>query len=202
MAAAGSSSGTASASSASPTSAGRPRAHHAARGGRGGEICRGQRSLADERRVRALGFRYRRAASRLAGTQRGHVNEARSGREAARHLPRLPEAFEKEAWGDPTFRVKDPMPAAETADPLGQQYRGDLRPRHPRLKGVSLSVPRGGIVAILGANGAGKTTTLKAISNLLRAERGEVTKGSIEFEGERIEKPCRPTNWCGAAASR
>ena len=56
------------------------------------------------------------------------------------------------------------------------------------LKGVSLDVPRGGIVAILGANGAGKTTTLKAISNLLRAERGEVTKGSIEFEGERVDR--------------
>jgi branched-chain amino acid transport system ATP-binding protein len=56
------------------------------------------------------------------------------------------------------------------------------------LKGVSLNVPRRGIVAILGANGAGKTTTLKAISNLLHAERGEVTKGSIEFEGERIER--------------
>ena len=56
------------------------------------------------------------------------------------------------------------------------------------LKGVSLTVPRGGIVAILGANGAGKTTTLKAISNLLRAERGDVTKGSIIFEGERIDR--------------
>jgi branched-chain amino acid transport system ATP-binding protein len=56
------------------------------------------------------------------------------------------------------------------------------------LKGVSLTVPRGGIVAILGANGAGKTTTLKAISNLLRAERGEVTKGSIEFEGARVDR--------------
>jgi branched-chain amino acid transport system ATP-binding protein len=56
------------------------------------------------------------------------------------------------------------------------------------LKGVSLMVPRGGIVAILGANGAGKTTTLKAISNLLHAERGEVTKGSIEFEGERVDR--------------
>ncbi len=55
------------------------------------------------------------------------------------------------------------------------------------LKGVSLSVPQGGIVALLGANGAGKTTTLKAISNLLRAERGEVTKGSIEFRGERVD---------------
>jgi len=56
------------------------------------------------------------------------------------------------------------------------------------LKGVSLDVPQGGIVAILGANGAGKTTTLKAISNLLRAERGEVTKGSIEFDGDRVDR--------------
>ena len=55
------------------------------------------------------------------------------------------------------------------------------------LKGVSLAVPRGGIVAILGANGAGKTTTLKAISNLLRAERGDVTKGAITFEGEVVQ---------------
>src|SRR5215831_14828070 len=56
------------------------------------------------------------------------------------------------------------------------------------LKGVSLEVPQGKIVALLGANGAGKTTTLKAISNLLRAERGEVTKGSIEFNGRRIDR--------------
>ncbi len=55
------------------------------------------------------------------------------------------------------------------------------------LKGVSLTVPRGGIVALLGANGAGKTTTLKAISNLLHAERGVVTKGNIVFEGDRVE---------------
>jgi branched-chain amino acid transport system ATP-binding protein len=56
------------------------------------------------------------------------------------------------------------------------------------LKGVSLAVSERGIVALLGANGAGKTTSLKAISNLLRAERGEVTKGSISFAGERIER--------------
>lgn len=56
------------------------------------------------------------------------------------------------------------------------------------LKGVSLTVQRGGIVALLGANGAGKTTTLKAISNLLRAERGEVTKGSVIFNGERVDR--------------
>lgn len=56
------------------------------------------------------------------------------------------------------------------------------------LKGVSLAVPEGGIVALLGANGAGKTTTLKAISSLLRAERGEVTKGSIAYRGERIDR--------------
>lgn len=55
------------------------------------------------------------------------------------------------------------------------------------LKGVSLSVPRGGITALLGANGAGKTTTLKAISNLLQAERGEVTKGNIVFEGNEVQ---------------
>lgn len=55
------------------------------------------------------------------------------------------------------------------------------------LKGVSLDVPKGGIVALLGANGAGKSTTLKAISNLLRAERGDVTKGVILFEGNEVQ---------------
>lgn len=54
------------------------------------------------------------------------------------------------------------------------------------LKGVSLTLPKGGIVSILGANGAGKTTTLKAVSNLLRAERGEVTKGNIMFQGQEV----------------
>ncbi|HVD75083.1 MAG TPA: ATP-binding cassette domain-containing protein, partial [Xanthobacteraceae bacterium] len=54
------------------------------------------------------------------------------------------------------------------------------------LKGVSLAVPTGEIVALLGANGAGKSTTLKAISNLLSAERGVVTKGSIVFDGEEV----------------
>jgi branched-chain amino acid transport system ATP-binding protein len=55
------------------------------------------------------------------------------------------------------------------------------------LKGVSLQVPEGSVVALLGGNGAGKTTTLRAVSNLLAGERGEVTKGSIELRGERIE---------------
>ena len=55
------------------------------------------------------------------------------------------------------------------------------------LKGVSLQVPEGSIVALLGGNGAGKTTTLRAVSNLLQGERGAVTKGSIELRGERIE---------------
>ena len=55
------------------------------------------------------------------------------------------------------------------------------------LKGLSLEVPKGQIVALLGSNGAGKSTTLKAISGLLRAEEGEVTDGAIEFEGRRIE---------------
>ena len=55
------------------------------------------------------------------------------------------------------------------------------------LRGVSLAVPKGKIVALLGANGAGKTTTLRAISNLLKSERGEVTKGSITYKGEEIQ---------------
>jgi branched-chain amino acid transport system ATP-binding protein len=54
------------------------------------------------------------------------------------------------------------------------------------LKGVSLSVPKGGITALLGGNGAGKTTTLKAVSNLLHSERGEVTKGSISYRGDPV----------------
>ncbi|MEP2715242.1 ABC transporter ATP-binding protein [Pseudophaeobacter sp.] len=54
------------------------------------------------------------------------------------------------------------------------------------LKGVSLNVPKGGITALLGGNGAGKTTTLKAISNLLRSERGEVTKGSVKYRGKDV----------------
>ena len=56
------------------------------------------------------------------------------------------------------------------------------------LKGVSLQVPEGRIVALMGGNGAGKTTTLRAVSNLLAGERGAVTKGSIELRGERIER--------------
>lgn len=56
------------------------------------------------------------------------------------------------------------------------------------LKGVSLRVPEGKVVALLGANGAGKTTTLRAVSNLLRAERGDVTKGSIALRGERVDQ--------------
>jgi branched-chain amino acid transport system ATP-binding protein len=56
------------------------------------------------------------------------------------------------------------------------------------LKGISLRVPEGGVVALLGANGAGKSTTLKAISGLLRTERGEVTKGTVEFLGQPLQR--------------
>jgi branched-chain amino acid transport system ATP-binding protein len=56
------------------------------------------------------------------------------------------------------------------------------------LKGVSLQVPQGKIVALLGANGAGKSTTLKTISTLLRGERGDVTKGDVQFKGERVDQ--------------
>src|SRR5207253_3978837 len=55
------------------------------------------------------------------------------------------------------------------------------------LRGVSLTVPPGAIVALLGANGAGKTTCLRAISGLLDVHRGKITKGAITFEGERID---------------
>jgi branched-chain amino acid transport system ATP-binding protein len=55
------------------------------------------------------------------------------------------------------------------------------------LKGVSLQVPQGKIVALLGANGAGKSTTLKTVSTLLRGERGDVTKGEVQFKGERVD---------------
>ena len=88
--------------------------------------------------------------------------------------------------------------------PSGQQEAEAVEPNRPLLtvnnieviydhvilvlKGVSLEVPEGGIVALLGANGAGKSTTLKAISNLLGAERGEVTKGSIECLGVRVDQ--------------
>jgi len=79
--------------------------------------------------------------------------------------------------------------ATETARPLLNVNNIEVIYDHVILvlKGVSLDVPEGGIVALLGANGAGKTTTLKAISNLLGAERGEVTKGSIEVAGERVD---------------
>ena len=80
-------------------------------------------------------------------------------------------------------------PAASTAETLLDVNNIEVIYDHVILvlKGVSLSVPKGGIVALLGGNGAGKTTTLKSISNLLRAERGEVTKGSIQLGGTRID---------------
>lgn len=81
------------------------------------------------------------------------------------------------------------MPEAIPAEPILSVNNIEVIYDHVILvlKGVSLSVPRGGIVALLGANGAGKTTTLKAVSNLLKAERGDVTKGSIVFDGERVD---------------
>lgn len=80
-------------------------------------------------------------------------------------------------------------PAAEPADAILAVNNIEVIYDHVILvlKGVSLTVPRGGITALLGANGAGKTTTLKAISNLLHAERGEVTKGTILFNGQEVQ---------------
>ena len=90
----------------------------------------------------------------------------------------------------PTVLQSQPNLAPETAAPILVVNNIEVVYDHVILvlKGVSLTVPRGGIVALLGANGAGKTTTLKAISNLLRAERGEVTKGSVAFDGERVDR--------------
>ena len=71
------------------------------------------------------------------------------------------------------------------------------------LRGISLAVPDNQIVSLLGANGAGKSTTLKAISGLLRTQQGEVTRGSIEWNGERIDKKIAGRNrsdGCGAVA--
>jgi branched-chain amino acid transport system ATP-binding protein len=82
-----------------------------------------------------------------------------------------------------------PIPVADPAEPILSVNNIEVIYDHVILvlKGVSLTVPKGGITALLGANGAGKTTTLKAISNLLHAERGAVTKGNILFEGREIQ---------------
>ncbi|MFZ5964534.1 ABC transporter ATP-binding protein [Thalassococcus sp. BH17M4-6] len=81
------------------------------------------------------------------------------------------------------------LDAAPTKEPLLEVNNIEVIYNHVILvlKGVSLNVPRGGITALLGGNGAGKTTTLKAISNLLHSERGEVTKGSILYKGETVQ---------------
>jgi branched-chain amino acid transport system ATP-binding protein len=86
--------------------------------------------------------------------------------------------------------AKSPPPTIATAAPILSVNNIEVIYDHVILvlKGVSLAVPRGCIVALLGANGAGKSTTLKAISNLLGAERGDVTKGSIVFDGEEVHK--------------
>jgi branched-chain amino acid transport system ATP-binding protein len=80
--------------------------------------------------------------------------------------------------------------AADTAAPILAVSNVEVIYNHVILvlKGVSLQVPEGGIVALLGANGAGKSTTLKTISCLLRAERGDVTKGTVVYRGERVDQ--------------
>jgi branched-chain amino acid transport system ATP-binding protein len=88
----------------------------------------------------------------------------------------------------PPSAIGDPAVAPATPPPILSVNNIEVVYNHVILvlKGVSLAVPRGQIVALLGANGAGKSTTLKAISNLLSAERGEVTKGSIVFDGTAV----------------
>ena len=93
--------------------------------------------------------------------------------------------------GDTIFHLPrvDMLDAGETKTTLLEVNNIEVIYNHVILvlKGVSLSVQEGGITALLGGNGAGKTTTLKAISNLLKSERGEVTKGSISYRGERVQ---------------
>jgi len=90
---------------------------------------------------------------------------------------------------DVLTRPSSPSPSKDAGKPILSVKNIEVIYDHVILvlKGVSLEVQTGGIVALLGANGAGKSTTLKSISNLLRSERGEVTKGSIEFKGERVD---------------
>ncbi|SDR31902.1 ABC transporter ATP-binding protein [Pseudovibrio sp. Tun.PSC04-5.I4] len=93
------------------------------------------------------------------------------------------------AIAEPTSNSKAPAANLQVAENILSINNIEVIYNHVVLvlKGVSLNVPRGGIVALLGANGAGKTTTLKAISNLLQAERGEVTKGNIIFQGKEVQ---------------
>ena len=100
------------------------------------------------------------------------------------------EPLEKSPFMTSSATLHEPTAAAPAAPPPLLVVNGiEVIYNHVILvlKGVSVSVPQGGIVAILGGNGAGKTTTLRAVSNLLKGERGEVTKGTIEYKGERIE---------------
>jgi len=91
-------------------------------------------------------------------------------------------------------RESETMMSTQTAAPAAENYLSinNIEVIYDHvilvLKGVSLNVPKGKIVALLGANGAGKSTTLKAISNLLHAERGDVTKGSVEYKGARVDQ--------------
>src|SRR5688572_5946521 len=99
----------------------------------------------------------------------------------------LPTALGSDPWGLTPPRIAmsaaQSVPNRETASPILAVKNIEVIYDHVILvlKGVSLEVQAGGIVALLGANGAGKSTTLKAISNLIRSERGEVTKGTIEL---------------------
>ncbi len=94
----------------------------------------------------------------------------------------------------PPSRESETMMSTQTAAPAADNYLSinNIEVIYDHvilvLKGVSLNVPKGKIVALLGANGAGKSTTLKAISNLLHAERGDVTKGSVEYKGQRVDQ--------------
>src|SRR5579862_2655201 len=107
-------------------------------------------------------------------------------RRSSRRRPRSTPPTRSCRWSTAPRRASDVSAAAK---PLLEVNNIEVIYDHVILvlKGVSLDVPAGGIVALLGANGAGKTTTLKAISNLLHSERGEVTKGAIIFDGAEVQ---------------
>src|SRR5947209_6045199 len=121
---------------------------------------------------------------------RRSTRRKRASRRAIARRTCNPSGWRKERRASPAVRISgDPMSAVVKPEAVPQAYLEVIYDRVILvLRGVSLEVAEGQVVALLGANGAGKTTTLKAISNLLHAERGEVTKGQIVFRGERIDR--------------
>src|SRR3954463_5273805 len=126
---------------------------------------------------------------------RRSTRRKRASRRAIARRTCNPSGWREERRARPAVRISgDPMSPVVKTETVPQAYLAvnNIEVIYDHvilvLRGVSLEVAEGRVVALLGANGAGKTTTLKAISNLLGAERGDVTKGTIEFRGTRVDK--------------